>query len=995
VLLVFTCFACDEDRALVDAAGRDAGGAEDAAAVPDGLLPSILPPEEPAPPSLPECLRGEDPPGCAELPRLADWECPKGWLSTPLFEPGDVPDGLQQVVACEPPPVPSSCRPGHMPRVGREACVPIGGPCPAGTYPKAPGVPEELRVYVVGGARGGDGSPDRPLGSMAEAVAAAPAGGAVVIGAGTFFDSITIGRDLALIGACATQSTLEALEAGSGPEAPAIMVLPGAHVTVSNLHVRAVDSAGVMVFGQDSRVTLIGVWLEALTEHGVYVEGGEVELDGCLVDGVGAGPLGDSGRGVFATDGATLRMHQSVVRRGSMANVLVVGGYADQPTRAELAEVWLRDAQGLPDGSLGWGLAALDGAEVTARRTIADDNRAAGIAVYSGVPGVRTAMELEDVAVRDTLPDGDQRSGYGILASSSAGGTVQLSGRRLLLERNHETGLIVAPASAGAQASAEIEGLVVRQTAPVAEARRGYGVAALDGARVTLRQALLADNEEMGLFIEGVVYAGTVVDLEDVIVRRTRGSAGRPSTAVVARTGSLLTMSRALLDEGTGAALLALGEGDGSGAQVEAADLTVYGPDPSLHPDGAYGVAATHDASLRIERATFRRNLALALVGKGSGGKQGARLDLLHILVADIARAEAREVGGALAVGFGASATVQGLVVLRARNTAIWAGGSGGGSGWPAPHLEIVDAEVRQTLPLRGDLKGVGFMLSDGATGRLERVRVVGGRRVGVVVSGAGDRGPTSLAARDLIVTGVRADAEDLYGTALEVVGGARADVLRARFSDNQTGAVIVDWSEGTEPTQATFDHLRVADTLSRPDGTRGIGVLTQYGGLLRIRDGVVEGSRDMGAVAYARSDAGVPARLELERVVVRDSRVARCAQLDPADVRWCGDVGSRARGGHGLAVVLGAEAEADGLLVAGSDTVGVLIAYDGRATLRNTTITDNAIGLSIFAADANASALGDEVYLFGNRVDFAHQEVALPDPLENVGRLEVPGLEP
>ena len=36
-------------------------------------------------PRLPECLQGENPTGCAEYPRMKNWQCPDGWNSVPAF----------------------------------------------------------------------------------------------------------------------------------------------------------------------------------------------------------------------------------------------------------------------------------------------------------------------------------------------------------------------------------------------------------------------------------------------------------------------------------------------------------------------------------------------------------------------------------------------------------------------------------------------------------------------------------------------------------------------------------------------------------------------------------------------------------------------------------------------------------------------------------------------------------------------------------------------
>ena len=313
--------ACDSGRwtAPTDTSG-DAGGAPgDDSGVPPLRVPGLdLPaPRPPELPRLPACLQGDSPAGCAELPRLSDWPCPEGWLAEPIFidaEGRDTPPaGLDPHTLCRPPEPAADCPDGVMAQLGSTQCVQIGDPCPDGDFPEVPDEVEGIRLYVVGGAEQGDGTRAAPFGTLRGALAAAPHGAVVVIGAGSFAGPYTVDRELTIWGACAERVSLYAPAGGEGTDIAAVVAKGAAHLKVRNVQLGG-RWTGALVRGAKAVLTLEGVWVHQATYHGVLVDGGTLEMARCHVEGTRSDDLSQYGRG------------QALVRGG--------GGGAARPPRA-------------------------------------------------------------------------------------------------------------------------------------------------------------------------------------------------------------------------------------------------------------------------------------------------------------------------------------------------------------------------------------------------------------------------------------------------------------------------------------------------------------------------------------------------------------------------------------------------------------------------------------------------------------------------------------
>ena len=109
----------------------------------------------------------------------------------------------------------------------------------------------------------------RPGQSIQAAVNAAPPGGTVVIGRGTFHESVLITKPLRLVGS----GSGTVLKPGGAPSdcAPnGICALsPGGKVSISNLTVRGFDGFGVFAFQATNGFSVTGVRAENDGEYGV------------------------------------------------------------------------------------------------------------------------------------------------------------------------------------------------------------------------------------------------------------------------------------------------------------------------------------------------------------------------------------------------------------------------------------------------------------------------------------------------------------------------------------------------------------------------------------------------------------------------------------------------------------------------------------------------------------------------------------------------------
>ncbi|MGF1466819.1 MAG: hypothetical protein ACFCGT_11865 [Sandaracinaceae bacterium] len=261
-----------------------------------------------------------------------------------------------------------------------------------------------------------------------------------------------------------------------------------------------------------ARVTLRRGLVERNLETGVAVD---VDGTGTLEDLVVRDTLsresdGQHGDGLFVGGGAQVTLRRGLLGRNRLHGALVSGAGTEGHFESLVVRHTLPQAR---DGRGGRGVGVQDGARVELRRGLLERNRE----VSAFIGGEGAGAFLEDVAIRDTLPEeSDQSSGRGL--GVELGGRVELY--RGLLERNHDVGVFVS--SPGADAV--LEDIVIRGTLPHrADGAEGLGMRVELGAQVEIKRALVEGNHSLG-----VTASAGALDAEDVIIRETLAAACLP-----------------------------------------------------------------------------------------------------------------------------------------------------------------------------------------------------------------------------------------------------------------------------------------------------------------------------------------------------------------------------------------------------------------------------------------------------------------------------------
>ncbi|MGK4001520.1 right-handed parallel beta-helix repeat-containing protein [Sorangium sp. So ce1036] len=266
-----------------------------------------------------------------------------------------------------------------------------------------------------------------------------------------------------------------------------------------------------------ARATVRASVIEQNLEAGVFVAGAEAMIEDSVIRYTRPGSAGASGRGIEVRpeshERGSLIVRSCLLEQNHGEGVFVAGA------EATIEASVVRDTQPGPDGMGGRGINAQsvpgtgERADVTVRASLIERNHELGVYV-SG-----SDATLEASVVRDTRPrpDGRGGAGIGVRGEPRADGRSSVTVRDCLVERNHESGVLVSGSSA------TIEGSVVRGTRPSRDGTGGRGISAQDElgtgerASVTVRDCLIEENHEAGVFA-----IASDATLEATVVRATR-----------------------------------------------------------------------------------------------------------------------------------------------------------------------------------------------------------------------------------------------------------------------------------------------------------------------------------------------------------------------------------------------------------------------------------------------------------------------------------------
>jgi len=311
--------------------------------------------------------------------------------------------------------------------------------------------------------------------------------------------------------------------------------------------------------------------------------------------------------------GSWLQLGQLTMDRVIVADNRGLGSFAYRSSSL----VILRDSTvsgTLPDeqGSYGRGIDLLDGARLEATDCLIEGNTENGVRAKDS----STSALLLRVTVRGTVSDPDG----GSPAVSMREGA-ELVAQDCLIENNAGIGLTARDAGT----EALLSGVKIRNTLPDATGAQGWGIEALDGARLVALDCQIEGSREVGLLADG---EGTEVELDNVTISGTTFNDHGLGAA------ALYVVGKAVVT-GTGCAVtdnLQLGVlVSGIDSQVTLTDTTVA--DTALDPDGEFGFGAEvlGGALLRMTSSVLERNHSAGVVANGLA----AMIELDDVVIRD------------------------------------------------------------------------------------------------------------------------------------------------------------------------------------------------------------------------------------------------------------------------------------------------------------------------------------------------------------------------
>jgi len=448
--------------------------------------------------------------------------CPDGWRES-------VDEDL---TVCEPYPEGGyrECPAGHAHFPGEEDCQPVGDPCPAGDF--ADGLPDDGSViFVREGAAGGDGTRVAPYGLLSDVdFERLATGTTVALAKGGYFGVVALSPGTRLVGACSAETSLTGVPISNF--AHVSLIEAGEPAVVENVTVAGSARPGVWVEA-GANLRLEGVVLDDIalvsafsTDVGSLLELSEVVVRGTRAD------IDGGGRALGTQAGGRIEGTRVILDRNIDGAIFT----ADPGSAVVLSEAYVRGTL-TPDEVGSRGVVVQAGGRFEGRAVLFEANREIGI--FAGRAG--SVVELEDVIVRGTLPRlaGDD---YGRGINVQDGATLTAS--RVVIERNHDQGLVVGRADA----TATVTDTVIRDTLPVPRTSDfGRGITVQEGASLTATRILITRNHDVGV----VVTDGEAeVLLEDATIRDTipRASASDHGYGLQAQITGRLTLRRARIE---------------------------------------------------------------------------------------------------------------------------------------------------------------------------------------------------------------------------------------------------------------------------------------------------------------------------------------------------------------------------------------------------------------------------------------------------------------
>jgi len=482
---------------------------------------------------------------------------------------------------------------------------------------------DESTIYVdIVAAEGGDGSEAAPFTSIQAGLDAAgdADGGLVAVAAGTYPETLELGRshgDVHLAGRC---KELIVIDASVGTE----------------------SSAGIEVEVRSSRVEVSGVTVSGALAAGVRVESGTLTIRNAkVVDGESYG-FGAFQGGLYPT---TIVAEACELLGNTSVGVLAY----DAGTTLTLRETTIQDTRS-DENEVGWGIDVYDGASLTAEACTLSGNSGAGIIAV----GSDTEVTLRETSIQGTHADGNGDGGFGI---DVYGGTSVVA-ESCTISENMGVGVIVD----GAGTQAALRETTIRDTQPNGAGKSGYGIQVSDAASLIAEYCDVARNAGDGIL---VVEPDTSVALLGTTIRDTRPDEnGEGGDGIQVSTGASLDAEGCEVRGNTGSGVLV----GGSGTSVTLRETVIEGTLSGESREYGYGISVQDGASLEAEGCEVRRNTALGV----GASDPGTSVTLQDSRITSTMRGEFYTVGVGLGLDSDASLVAAGIDVSSNEGPGIY-----------------------------------------------------------------------------------------------------------------------------------------------------------------------------------------------------------------------------------------------------------------------------------------------------------------------------------
>jgi hypothetical protein len=603
------------------------------------------------------------------------------------------------------------------------------------------------------------------------------------------------------------------------------------------------------------------------------------------------------------TEGAPFGSLAGAVASAAPGTIIAIakGTYPEAVEAKKLLTLWGACAEGVrivgPPGELEDGTVFVDAPGALTLRNLTVGGERSGIVVAGGeleAHGVRVSeatglgiaafegtLRLGDIVISGTRPLSNGTWGKGLQVEDGTNVVVE----RALIEKNRTAGVYAA----GPGSLLVLQDVVVRDTAArVSDGKSGVGLDVRARASVTVRRALVQDNRDAGILVR---EEGSVVSLEDVIVRRTEGREIDDlfGLGLDVEGGGRATVERSVF-EGNREIGVAVG---GKGSELVIASAAVLGTRGSAK-DGTlgWGLSAAEGARATVARALLEGNATVGI----SAASPGTILDLADCVVASTRPRESDQYfGRGMVTVDGAQATVARTLFAANRDVGVTSEGAG-------TSLDLTDVIVRDTdVDTASKSDGGAIVVAGGGGVCARRLVLERNHGVGVLAGGAG----TSLDLADVIVRDTLADLADVLGRGLEVQAGASVTLSRGLFERNRDQGILI----AEHGTTADLSDIVVQDTHGRGDGRFGHAITFSDGSRAHVTRAELGRSHDVG-------------------VLVRGEGT----ELDGIDLHVT-DTAPRESGGkfgRGLEVSFGARATLERTRIEGSHDRGIVVGRPG-----------------------------------------------------------------